>query len=362
MTLLDPKKCRKKFHLAKIPRYLPGQVSNGSLRCDLAYFNQHRYRIFTVKPCVDDQPPKLNPNIYLNRKKLIEDAYRLKQIDKDNKLLLKKINFINRVGGHVDSYNPLACKRSNKWTAYNREMKRLEMKNRELFHNIQNPPSVYDNKKLEKEWKVNVDKMQCISRFPFVIVHKSTMDQSLKEAQSISYLLRCKRSELRPHCFLDFSIQDGKYLGRIIIELYFDHVPVTVQNFLELCKGDHLSYRNNLVHRIVLGEYMEMGDITHCNGRGGFSIYGKSFAEESHKLRHTKAGVLSMKRIGWAENNSQFCITFKRMEQLDHKNVVFGNVIQGNDFLINLQYYGRKIGKPLEKIIISDCGEWFLNE
>lgn len=35
---------------------------------------------------------------------------------------------------------------------------------------------------------------------------------------------------------------------------------------------------------------MEMGDITQCNGRGGFSVYGKSFAEENHKLKHTKAG------------------------------------------------------------------------
>lgn len=92
-------------------------------------------------------------------------------------------------------------------------------------------------------------------------------------------------------CFLDFSTKNGKFLGRIIIELYFDHVPVSVQNFLELCKGDELSYRNNLVHRIILGEYMEMGDITHGTGRGGYSIYGKTFAEENHKLKHTKAGT-----------------------------------------------------------------------
>lgn len=64
-----------------------------------------------------------------------------------------------------------------------------------------------------------------------------------------------------------------------------------------------------------------------------------------------------MKRVGWAENNSQFCITFKKMEQWDRKNVVFGNVIKGNDVLMDIQFYGRKIGKPLENIVISDCGE-----
>lgn len=94
-------------------------------------------------------------------------------------------------------------------------------------------------------------------------------------------------------CFLDFSLENGKQLGRIVVELYFDHVPVTVQNFLEICRGEgELTYKNSPVHRIILGEYMEMGDITHGTGRGGFSIYGQSFPEENHRLKHTKPGNL----------------------------------------------------------------------
>lgn len=68
-------------------------------------------------------------------------------------------------------------------------------------------------------------------------------------------------------------------------------------------------------------------------------------------------GILSMKRIGMSENNSQFCITFTKMEQLDHKNVVFGKVIKGNDTLFKIENYGRKIGKPYAEIIISKCGQ-----
>lgn len=44
------------------------------------------------------------------------------------------------------------------------------------------------------------------------------------------------------------------------------------------------------------------------------------------------------------------------MEELDHKNVVFGKVVKGNDVLFKIQDYGRKIGKPYATIIISDCG------
>lgn len=64
-----------------------------------------------------------------------------------------------------------------------------------------------------------------------------------------------------------------------------------------------------------------------------------------------------MKRIPFTENNSQFCITLRKMESLDHKNVVFGKIIKGNDNLFRIQDYARKVGKPYAEIIISDCGE-----
>lgn len=68
-------------------------------------------------------------------------------------------------------------------------------------------------------------------------------------------------------------------------------------------------------------------------------------------------GVLSMKRIPPTENNSQFIITFRAMEGLDHKNVVFGKVVKGNKNLFKIQEYARHIGKPYADLIISNCGE-----
>lgn len=64
-----------------------------------------------------------------------------------------------------------------------------------------------------------------------------------------------------------------------------------------------------------------------------------------------------MKRIPPTDNNSQFIITFRAMEGLDHKNVVFGKVINGNENLVKIQNYARHIGKPYADIIISNCGE-----
>lgn len=81
-------------------------------------------------------------------------------------------------------------------------------------------------------------------------------------------------------------------LGRIIIELYQDFAPVTVQNFMSICKGDcGLTYERCQIHNIVRGQCIETGDITLGNGKGGASIYGQSFYEESHILQHTRMGV-----------------------------------------------------------------------
>lgn len=91
---------------------------------------------------------------------------------------------------------------------------------------------------------------------------------------------------------MDFRVKEGVYLGRIIIELYHDFVPVTVQNFLSICcNADGLTYKNCEVHRVAPGLFLETGDITKGNGKGGTSIYGDTFAEENHKLKHSRTGT-----------------------------------------------------------------------
>ncbi|MCH2307977.1 MAG: peptidylprolyl isomerase [SAR202 cluster bacterium] len=110
--------------------------------------------------------------------------------------------------------------------------------------------------------------------------------------------------------------------GEIVIELYADKVPSTVNNFVFLAKDGF--YDGVTFHRVIPDFMAQTGDPT-GTGMGG---PGYRFEDEfDSSLTHDSPGILSMANAGPNTNGSQFFITFVPTPFLDQRHAVFGKVV-----------------------------------
>ncbi|MCX6064620.1 MAG: peptidylprolyl isomerase [Chloroflexi bacterium] len=117
--------------------------------------------------------------------------------------------------------------------------------------------------------------------------------------------------------------------GDMVIELFADKTPKTVNNFVFLSREGY--YDETIFHRVI-NDFMAQGGDPTGSGRGG---PGYRFADEFHpSLRHNKPGILSMANAGPGTNGSQFFITHVPTPHLDGKHAVFGQITGGMDVLM----------------------------
>ena len=164
-----------------------------------------------------------------------------------------------------------------------------------------------------------------------------------------------------PGTFARFVTTEGDFTVR----LFDQEAPQTVENFVGLAEGTKQwsdprtnqkvqkpYYDGTIFHRVIDGFMIQGGDPL-GQGIGG---PGYNFADEFHpKLRHNKAGILSMANRGPNTNGGQFFITLGPTPHLDDRHSVFGEVVDGMDVV-------KKIGgtatskpgdRPLKPITIQ---------
>ncbi|CAB4331687.1 unannotated protein [freshwater metagenome] len=125
-------------------------------------------------------------------------------------------------------------------------------------------------------------------------------------------------------------------MGDVVVELFPNHAPKTVANFIELATGarewtdprDGKKTTANLFdgtifHRIIEGFMIQGGDPL-GRGTGG---PGYKFADEFHgELVFDHPYILAMANSGPGTNGSQFFITVAPTTWLNRKHTIFGEV------------------------------------
>ncbi len=119
--------------------------------------------------------------------------------------------------------------------------------------------------------------------------------------------------------------------GTIVLELFADKAPKTVENFVELARQQ--KYDDVPFHRVIKNFMIQTGDFTNKNGTGGYSAKGEDtmLKDEFGKGLSNVRGTISMANAGPNTNGSQFFISVRDNTYLDGKHPVFGKVISGMD-------------------------------
>jgi len=150
--------------------------------------------------------------------------------------------------------------------------------------------------------------------------------------------------------YAHFTTSEGNFTAR----LFDDETPNTVANFSGLADGskewtDPRSgkkvkqpyFNGTIFHRVIDGFMIQGGDPL-GQGTGG---PGYTFADEFHpKLKHSRAGMLSMANRGRNTNGGQFFITLDATPWLDGKHSVFGEIVDGMDVVKKIG--GTQTSKP----------------
>jgi peptidyl-prolyl cis-trans isomerase A (cyclophilin A) len=151
-------------------------------------------------------------------------------------------------------------------------------------------------------------------------------------------------------------------LGDIVVKLFPEKAPKTVENFVGLAEGtkewkDPRSgqtvkkplYDGTVFHRVI-PQFMIQGGDPLGNGTGG---PGYRFADEiGPDNKFSKPGLLAMANAGPNTNGSQFFITEVPTPWLDRGHTIFGEVVKGFDLVPKIVAAGNSKVK-LEKLVIT---------
>ena len=166
------------------------------------------------------------------------------------------------------------------------------------------------------------------------------------------------------------DLKHGKYaifetnLGEITCELFPQHAPETVANFVGLATGmkeftdpktrkpARRPFYDGLTFHRVIPEFMIQGGCPLGTGTGG---PGYEFKDEfAEGVVFDKPGKLAMANAGPGTNGSQFFITVKATSWLNNRHTIFGQVVKGQEIVERITAVARdRNDRPKTPVVMN---------
>ncbi len=154
--------------------------------------------------------------------------------------------------------------------------------------------------------------------------------------------------------------------GDIVIDLFADHAPKTVANFVGLATGTKEyadpktgatttgNFYDGVVFHRVIDSFMIQGGDPLGTGTGG---PGYQFGDEFHPdLAFNKPYLLAMANAGPGTNGSQFFITVGPTPHLNRRHTIFGEVADDSSRAVVDKIAKVKVGRgdrPVDEVVIN---------
>ncbi len=145
-------------------------------------------------------------------------------------------------------------------------------------------------------------------------------------------------------------------LGEIQLGLFRDEAPVNVENIVKLVEKGF--YDGTTFHRVIPGFVIQGGDPNSKDnnpsndGYGGPGYYVKD--EISKDLKHSE-GTVALAKAADDQNGSQFYICLGRLNALDGKYTIVGQVIKGMDVAQKIAKVktDKRNDRPIENVTMK---------
>ena len=139
--------------------------------------------------------------------------------------------------------------------------------------------------------------------------------------------------------------------GLMIVELFTDIAPNTVNNFVVLSED---GYYNNIIFHRVIKDFMIQGGDPSGTGHGEMGKYpGYEFGDELNNPMPYEKGILAMANRGPNTNGSQFFIMHTDYP-LPYQYTIFGKVTEGLDVIDQIAMIETDSSdKPLNDVLIN---------